>query len=144
MVTSGMSILCCGRSSSTPVDKPPIQIQPPKIIRRLSLISIPRPQTNPQIIEAFYNEGRELLQARQESERSSLRAAVQTSFGTTARDLSNDENINGDTTELGRDLGSQTVASQLLENEGSQTSVSNYFPNLKLHFPLKYLTRKDF
>lgn len=125
-----MSILCCGRGSSTPVDKQPIQIQPPKILRRLSLISISRPQTTRQSIEAFYNEGRELFQARQEeSGRSSLRAAAKTTSETTTRNFPKVENINGDTSESGRDLGSKTTWSQLFENNGSKMFVFGYFSN---------------
>lgn len=143
-MTGRMSILCCGRGSSTPVDKPPIQIQPPRILRRLSLISISRPQTTRQSIEAFYNEGRELFQARQEeSGRSSLRAAKATSE-TTTRDFLRDENTNGDASESGRDLGSKTTWSQLFENNGSKMFVSGYFSNVKLGFPSTCLTREDF
>lgn len=145
MVTGRMSILCCGRGSSTPVDKPPTQIQPPKIPRRLSLISMPRLQTTPQSIEAFYNEGKELLHARQEErEGSSLRLAVQTAAGTATRDYSKDRNIIVDSIEPGRNPSPQTTWSQPFGNEGSKMSVSDYFPNQKIGFQLTYLTRKHF
>lgn len=140
-----MSILCCGRGSSTPVDKQPIQIQPPKIIRRLSLISISRPQATRQSIEAFYNEGRELFQARQEeSGRSSLRVAAKAASETTTRDFLKNENINGNASESGRDLGSKAKWGQLFENNGSKMFVSGYFSNVNLNFPSTCLTREEF
>lgn len=144
-MTGRMSILCCGRGSSTPVDNPPTQIQPPKILRRLSLISMPRLQTTRQSIEAFYNEGKELLQARQEeNEGSSLRPAVQTAAGTTTRDYPKDGNIIVDSVESGRDPSPQTTWSQPFGNEGSKMLVSDYFPNQNFGFQLTYLTRKHF
>lgn len=113
-----MSILCCGRGSSTPVDRPQIQIQPPKILHRLSLISMPRPQTTRQSIEAFYNEGKELLQARQESEGSSLQIAPELM---TTINYSKDENsINGDPIEPGRGQTPRTTWSQPFVNERSK------------------------
>lgn len=125
-----MSILCCGRGSSTPVDRPPIHIQPPKILHRLSLISVPHPRKARQSIEAFYNEGRELLQARQESEGSSLRIAA----GMTTINYSKDGNINGDLIESGKDQSPRTTWSQPFGNERSKMSVSDYPPNPKLGF----------
>lgn len=138
-----MSILCCGRGSSTPVDRPPIQIQPPKILRRLSLISMPHPQTTRHSIEAFYNEGKELLQARQEE---SEEPRPQIAPEIAKINYSKDENINGDVIESGRDKSPRTTWSQHFGNERSKMSVSNYPPNPKLSFSLiyMYLTRRYF
>lgn len=117
-------------------------MQPPKILRRLSLISIPRPQTTRQSIEAFYNEGRELFQARQEeSGRSSLRAAVQTASGTATGDFSKGKNTNDNASHSGKDLGPKATRDQLFENGGSKMFVSLYFPNIRLRLLFIYLTR---
>jgi hypothetical protein len=67
-----MSILCCRRGDPNTVNKS-VSLSP-KILGR---ITTPRPQTSRQNIEAFYNEGRELLNTHQEEkDKSSLRDEI--------------------------------------------------------------------
>jgi hypothetical protein len=112
-----------------PVHESKIQIQPPKILRRLSYISISHNQATPQTIEAFYNEGRELFQARQEgSERPSLRTVVQTSYGAVMREHSGRGDAEGDAAKS-RNLSSPTTRRAddgLFDNGGSQTVIVSY------------------
>lgn len=129
-----MSILCCRRSSLTPVPKPRIQTQPPKILRRLSIISISQNQASPQSIEAFYNEGRELFQARQENGRSSLQTAIKKSYEKTTEDHLDRDDANG-ATEL-RDLSAPAIGGvdgRLLNKRGNEVSISSHDPAASIH-----------